>query len=268
MERGGDLSPPLRTTSWRIAYRSAALRLAVSFWMQGFMTLSNIRSSSTPPPKPPTETLTLLSSAVASSAHTISPVLVSISRAFMAAEKLADFDGGLRVDVAGEREVLLLHQGCELLALDDAELAALDELGDEHVLRRLGAAAIPPLVVRLVLELQHRHAGFVAGCRPGEARSREDREQQGGTEGKGRNTLHGQTSFRKKPSFSPILLRRTRQCHPSPHKSSSWASTTQRAVIFTISLTSRPLWSTWTGFAMPRRTGPIASAPARRQISL
>ena len=38
--------------------------------------------------------------------------------------------------------------------------------------------------------------------------------------------------------------------------------------MFTMSLTSRPLWRTWTGFAIPSRTGPIASAPASRQISL
>ena len=48
----------------------------------------------------------------------------------------------------------------ELLALDDAELAALDELGDEDVLHGLGAAVVPPLVVRLVLELEHRDAGL------------------------------------------------------------------------------------------------------------
>ena len=70
-------------------YRSAALMLATSCWMTGFITLSNMRSSLvTPPPKPPTLTRTALSSARASSAHMISPVEVSIKRAFIAATKL------------------------------------------------------------------------------------------------------------------------------------------------------------------------------------
>jgi len=64
------------------------LMLATSCWMTGFITLSNIRWSSTPPPKPPTLTLTLLSSPRASSAQRISPVLVSIRRALTAATKL------------------------------------------------------------------------------------------------------------------------------------------------------------------------------------
>ena len=51
--------PFLHSDRGAMRYRSAALRLATSFWMQGFITLSNIRSSSTPPPKPKTETLTL-----------------------------------------------------------------------------------------------------------------------------------------------------------------------------------------------------------------
>ena len=70
------------------------------------------------------------------------------------------FDRSLGIDVAGERQILLLHERRELLTVDDPELAALDELRDEHVLHRRGAAVVPPLTVRLVLELEHRDAGL------------------------------------------------------------------------------------------------------------
>ena len=56
--------------------------------MQGFITLSNIRLSSTPPPTPNTDTLMLDSSWLASSAQGTSPVLVSIRRALRAATNL------------------------------------------------------------------------------------------------------------------------------------------------------------------------------------
>ena len=74
------------------------------------------------------------------------------------------------IDVAREREVLLLHDRRELLALDDAVLAALDELGHEHVLRAApGVVPVHVVVGRLVLELQNGHARLVA-LRDGRAR--------------------------------------------------------------------------------------------------
>ena len=48
----------------------------------------------------------------------------------------------------------------------------------------------------------------------------------------------------------------------------SCASTTAIAAMLTMSATSTPRWRTWTGRFRPRRIGPIASAPARRQTSL
>ena len=75
------------------------------------------------------------------------------------AEHLAELHGRARVDVAGERQVLLLHDRRELLALDDAVLAALHELGHEHVLRAAPGVVPGPRVVRgLVLELEDGHA--------------------------------------------------------------------------------------------------------------
>src|SRR5205085_2628059 len=55
------------------------------------------------------------------------------------AQELAGPDRRLGVDVARQAQALLLHQRRELLALDDAEAPALDQLGDEDVLRGLVA---------------------------------------------------------------------------------------------------------------------------------
>src|SRR4029079_16583447 len=107
-------------------------------------------------------------------------------------------------------------------AVDDAELAALVQLGDEHVLGGLGAMAGPPLVVGLVLELEDGDAGLLTaplGRRPGQPRRREDREQQGTTEGERRKALHDQTSFRE--TAPPIVPRRNALLPSTPSSPSS-----------------------------------------------
>jgi hypothetical protein len=48
----------------------------------------------------------------------------------------------------------------------------------------------------------------------------------------------------------------------------SWASTTAMAARLTMSPASTPRCRTWTDIFMPRRMGPMASAPERRQTSL
>ena len=122
---------------------------------------------------------------------------------------------------------------------------------------------VPPLVVRLVLELEDGDAGLVTAPlarRPGQARRREDREQQGAAKGERRNALHDVEPPSGKIFGSPIVPRRNALLPSSPLSlltpAALGASTTQIAAMFTMSLTSRPLWRTWTGLRHPQQDRP------------
>ncbi len=70
------------------------------------------------------------------------------------AQKLADLGGALRGDGAGESHGLLLEHRLQLLALDDDELAGLDQRGGQHVGH--ARADVPGAVPSLVVEVHHR----------------------------------------------------------------------------------------------------------------
>src|SRR3954449_5910117 len=124
-------------------------------------------------------------------------------------QELADLPRGPRIDIAGQGKVLPPHPGLELLAPDDAKVD-LDQLDSERVLGGLSAAVVPPLILRLGLELQDGDAGLFAARVRGRKRRdwrRKKREQQGTTKDERRNAPHDSASCK---GMTDLIISRRR----------------------------------------------------------